>query len=208
MNISNNSFTLRDYLAFVFPGILLIGAYLLIYNEHWELIKQDKLLAGVVLLVGSYFLGYMSSVLSSRTLTKLIYWLVGDSFRTLLSEPEKNKFDTDFSDVLKEKLETYWGKKLSNSSESNLLYLCWRDIQTTDHKGMEYQFRLVSLWNFCESVLIPSLILSIIFAAQYNFMLSIISLSMFILMAISMIGKRKEFGKNVYKIWYVINKNV
>lgn len=206
MNINNNSFTLRDYLAFVFPGTLLIGAYLLVYSEHWDLIKQEKLLAGIVLLIGSYFLGYMSSVLSNRTVSKLIYWIIGDSFKTILSNPDKNEFDSKFSKILKEKLKNYWGEEIFYTSESNLLYLCWRDIQTTDHKGMAYQFRLVSLWNFCESVLVPSLILFVIFTINSEYILSLVSISMFILMATSMVEKRAEFGRNVYRIWYVINR--
>jgi hypothetical protein len=206
MNLSNNAFSLRDYLAYLFPGILLLSAYFLIYNQHWEVLQKDKIIASIVFLIGGYFLGYVSNVFSTRTIAKVIDKFYGKPFGTTLSNPKQNKFNQEFSKLVSNKLKDYWGEELLSAGESNLFYLCWRDIQRSDHKGIEYQFRLVSLWNFCTSTLFPSLTLSVILICKYEYTLSLVAISVFILMAISRVSLRREFSRNVYRIWYVINK--
>jgi len=140
MNLTNSSFSLRDYLAYLFPGVLLLGGYFLTHHEHWELLKQDKLLSSIVLLIGGYFSGYISNVFSTRTIAKILDCFFGNSFTTTLSKPDKNNFDQTFALMVKTELQNYWGKELVDAEESNLLLLCWRDIQRSTHQGIEYQY--------------------------------------------------------------------
>lgn len=207
MNLNNNSFSLRDYLAYLFPGILLFWAYFLLEPEAWILLKKDSVLSTLVFLVGGYFLGYMSNVLSTRTIIKILDDIFGDPTNTTISNPNGNGFNSNFAKILSEKLKNYWGQEIFEAGESNLFFLCWRDLQKSDHKGIDYQFRLVSLWNFCTSTLVPSAILAFVFLIQSKYFLAVFFVVVFVLAAISRISMRREFSRNVYRIWYVINKD-
>lgn len=207
MDIKNNSFSLRDYIAYLFPGTLLIAAYVINNNEIMALMKNEKLVTSVIILVGGYFLGYASNILALRTITKIIDDIYDDPFKTILSNPKENSFNEKFANILNEELKKYWGEEIIECGESNLFFLCWREVQTLSHAGIQYQLRLVSLWNFCTSTLIPSFILGLVLIAQDEIFLSLTSFIIMYLMISSRVALRQEFARNVYRIWYVSLKN-
>ena len=156
--------------------------------------------------MGGYFLGYFSNVIASRTLVKIVMMIAGDPYATTLANPEKNKFNKKFANVVADEARECWGSEIVDAGETNLVLLLWRDIQRTDHKGIDYQNRLISLWNFCTSTMLPSLLLFIVFAWRHEALLSAVSAIVFLAATNSRVKLQREFVRNVYRIWYVLRK--
>lgn len=203
MQINNNLFSLRDYIGYVFPGLIFLSSYFIYSPEIWKFVKSNNLVASLVFLVVSYYIGYASNILSSRSIINLVKLTLGDPYDNYLSSRVKGAFKFKLQSLLKEK----WGEEIANDdSIYNLMFLCWRDIQRTEHQGLSYQFRLVSLWTFCNASLVPFIFLSIVLFCKEYFAYSIMCLFVFALLLNSWYKLRVEFAHNVYRIWYVLNK--
>ena len=120
---------------------------------------------------------------------------------------KKDRLDEPFRSNLQNKLDQIWGKDIANGKETSLLYLCFRDIQRHDHKGLDYLSREITLANLSASLLLPSALYFIVFIYQGHFILSVVSLMIFISMSRARYNYRKGFAKNIYRIWYVLYRD-
>ena len=205
VSISNSTFNIRDYLAYVFPGLCI---FLLIFfwsPETWESIKQEKIVASVLFLVVSYIFGF-----SSRTIS---YFLFVKPYNKIFQNPYKNIFNGEkpvlnknFCSVFKTKIAEVFGEEIGQSTETNIIYLCFRDIQNTDHKGQNYLSRELTLSNLSASLLLPSFLFFISAIIKLNIPIILFSLVIFISMSRARYTYRRGFAKNVCRIWYTINK--
>jgi hypothetical protein len=202
MEIGNSSFSLRDYISYVFPGIFFIFSFLILRPDYWVLIKGDTLLTTVIFLVGGYFFGYASNIIGMKTIGKIFIKVMGEPFSTTLSQPKRNGFNEKFSVIVHEKLVQYWGQEVVDAGEANLLWLCWRDIQAQEHAGLDYLLRVVSLWGLCTSTLLPSLLFAVFSIWKGYYLLASLSLIILYSFGISRVRLRREFSRHVYRIWY------
>ncbi|WP_155325256.1 hypothetical protein [Desulfosarcina ovata] len=185
---------------------MLTGIFI-VSPDYWVYISANPLIGGIVFVIGGYLLGYASNVLHNKLLVKQLNKFFGNPFSSSLSDPEKNKFNVQFSEIVKQNLIEYWGSDIFNIGEQELVYLCWRDIQKTNHNGIEYLHRIVSLWNFCSSSVFPCIFTGLILLFKGCFVASIVCFVLCISFIISRVNMRRQFVKNIYRIWYVINKS-
>ena len=206
---TSSAFSLRDYVAFLFPGLSLLGAFFIYWPGYWGVIKNDNIALILVLIVGGFILGYVCNVISITIFVPIFNRVIDDPFSNDSLIKRKGRFskplDNIFSNIVLGRLINYYGDQIINESKTKILFLCWRDIQKYNHQGFEYLFRTVTLWNFSGSMLLPSLCFVWIFYAKSEYFLSAISVLTFVFMAVSRHRLRREFARNVYRIWFVIH---
>ncbi len=212
----SSTFSFRDYLAYVFPGsILIFGFYLLIYDSQIFQKKVTDNLEIVVpsLIIVTYYAGYLSNVISYNMGICFKYFCYEncnshckEDYCDNLNKHKKYGLDGLFIKSLKMLITSKWAIE-DFKNESNILYLCWQDIQASDHKGISHLHRIVSLRNFALSSILPFIILGIgLFYNNFVF-ISITSFAVAFFMILSFRLQSKKFVQSVYRIWYILNKN-
>ena len=165
------------------------------HSYLWNTISNDKKLIALILLIGGYYLGYLSNVIMT--------YLSGTPYKDTLKNGNKYGLDSSFIKDLKEKLNKKWGKDFYNETNSNILYLCWQDIQSTEHKGIAQIYRIISLRNFCVSSILPFGLFGFSLWVSGHFIVAPIVFSMSYLMYYANKNQEKYFVQAVYRIWYV-----
>ena len=205
MNLNNSSFSLRDYVSFVFPGSMLLLIYFYYDIESWEFLREQPVLLGFTFLIVGYFLGYASNSVGSKFYSKLYYKFVESPFKGLLVNCSNFGFDKVFAESVRSRISKYFGTESNSWEQETLLYICWRDIQCYEHQGLDYMFRLVSLTNLCASMVFPLSLFSIVAVVEKYYMFACIGVICLVVFHLSRCGLRDEFARGVYRIWYVLD---
>lgn len=204
--IAGSQFTLRDYISYFFPGVVLLAAIAIVRPAIWVDVKNDTLAISLILFVGGYVLGFFSHVVSTLILMPFNRVLGDPHADGILGSSKplvRSALDENFKSILRKELELAWGKEIASGKESNLLFLCWRDIQRHDHRGLEYLFRSVSMYNMALNLIFAFFALSLALIHTHHFCYAALSLLLAASMYRGRFVYRREFVRNVYRIWYV-----
>jgi len=196
----NISLTLRDYLSYIFAGTVLLLAIFFFdkscnHSYLWNTLKNSTKLISLILLIGGYYLGYLSNVIMT--------YLYGAPYKDTLKNENMYGLDITFIQNLKKKLNEKWGKNFYNDTNSNILYLCWQDIQSTEHRGIAQIYRIISLRNFCVSSILPLGLLGFSLWISGHFIIAPIVFFMLYIMNYAKKNQEKYFVQSIYRIWYV-----
>lgn len=203
MNITNNSFSFTDYIGYLFPGLLLIIGLYFSNPDILSFLLKDKILISIVLLITSYYAGYASIITSSLIIEK-----IENFFGDLYTSTYNKKLCPYFKKKLVTSLRKEYGTDLVlHGNKSNLVYLCWIDIQKEpNHGALNYQSRLISLRTICTASFIPVLILSYLSFKPLGIWISIFFIFIFIILIFAWRDLKISFAKHVFRIWYIQNK--
>jgi hypothetical protein len=199
MNANSISFTLRDYLSYIFSGTIILLAIFMFDKRCnqgllWSTIGNDTKVISLILIVGGYYLGYLSNVIMT--------YLVGPPYQDTLLSSQKY-LDEKFVSQLKVKLKKYWTEEIYNNEGSNIVYLCWQDIQSTNHKGLNQIYRIISLRNFCVSSILPFCLLGFSLLISGHYIIGFMVLPMSFIMDYARKNQEKFFVQAVYRNWYI-----
>jgi hypothetical protein len=167
MTISESTFSFRDYIAYMFPGLVVIGVICVLEPSLLAWAEKHKLTGAAVVLAGSHIIGTLSLIISYRIFTMLLYRLFGDPRNVLFGRNYCNvwKLSTHTKKTVIALLEEYWGHDLTtNAHHTELLNLCLRQVQNRQHPALDYIARSVSLYNYCCAMCLPGIILLVTLA--------------------------------------------
>ena len=208
--LSKDTFSLRDYIAILFPGILVIISVIIIYPTLLDKLNENGILATIIILVIGYLFGFASNIIGEKLILPPIDKKVGDPFLGAIY-PDKSLqyriFDQEFRNILITNLEKKWGPKILKGNQRNLLFLCRREIQKYNHSGLAYLLRLVTLYNTARAYIFPCILimLSLIIIRQYT--ISVFVLFIILSLYLGHYHYRLEFVREVFRIWYILNKD-
>ncbi|MCP4263113.1 MAG: hypothetical protein GY774_37225, partial [Planctomycetes bacterium] len=161
LNLGTDVFTLRDYISYLFPGV--VSLYALCILDPSILIKLEgkTLIGATVVFLGGYVAGFICNNVGWFLMTNVLGRVIGDPLGSLLRRknwPWTTIPDVVFQKQLMECLERYWGKALViNGNNINLLFLCWSIIQENSNHACVYLIRLISLYNMAPGLVIADL---------------------------------------------------
>ena len=211
MDLPKDTFSFRDYIAFMFPGLVVVAAACLTQPQATEWLERHNLIAATVLFAGSYILGSICQTVSYGLLLHLMHRLICNPNHILSEDCGKYLYNADaaFSKKVKVLLREYWGVDSAEGlTETTVLYLCWRVVQEKGHPSFEYMKRCVSLSNYYATMLSADLILAVCLAVTRHFGWMVLSIVLLPLLTRSYYNYRGQFVMNVYRLFYTRNSAV
>ena len=208
--LTNGTFSLRDYVAYLFPGVCLLACLALARPELWKLIASDPIAASVVLLVGGYIAGLTSHRASHITFCRLLDKIQGIPNEGMLrpeTDSQRKLMDNEFRKILLARLEEVWGEEILAGREDNILFLCWRELQLQDNASTAYLERLVDLYNMATSLLFPTSLMSVVLLVRGEYLESSFVFLVFFSMSVVRFKYRAAFARNVYRSWFVSHRS-
>lgn len=212
------TFSFRDFIGYIFPGaILILGVILIFWSQVKDVLEfiialEAEYLAIIVsfLTVITYYAGYASNVLAYNIIRfkPFCKFLGKEDYHDNLTKHDEYGLDKSFIDSLKKRISKKW-KNLHFENESNILYLCWHDIQQNkENNDLSQIQRIVSLKNFTLSSIFSFIVLGIgiYYIDIVDKCYSIIPFVIAVLMVFSYRLQSKKFVQSVYRIWYILNK--
>lgn len=211
MNFPDGSFSLRDYIAYMFPGLVVITAACVWDPAIVRWFEEHKLVGSVTVLGGSYILGTLCQMVSYGLILNILRKPLGNPSRAL--SPKRHLFFKGFCPAFSQQvrvlLERHWGTQLSSEiPEERLLLLCWRAVQTQPHASFEYMKRCVSLSNYYATMLSADVILLIALLVRRHWLAAVAAMVSFFLFARGYYNYRAQFVRNVYRLFYIRYRNV
>ncbi|MFC1530529.1 hypothetical protein ACFL6R_07455, partial [Gemmatimonadota bacterium] len=204
-SIGTDSFSLRDYVTYLFPGVLLLAALGMMRSDIWNALTSNIAATAITVLAGGYFLGYVAWV-GGLMLVWPFKQFFGDPLSHGVLRPThprlKPVFDEGFAQSLDRRLREVWTDAIVDGKETALLYLCWRDVQLRSHQGLNYMFRLITQHNMALSTLFPIVMFGIALIYAGDVWFGLLLVLPFCAMVRARFIYRREFAKNVYRIWY------
>lgn len=208
--IEKIDFSFRDYVAFMFPGMLIIGAICIQIPNSFDWLEQHKFIATAIFLVGGYIAGRLSNSISYGTILKLSFKVFGSPTK-ILSEKGSHfltKIDEAFKEELVTVLRRHWGANLvENGNEANLLFLCNRKIEENDHRTLDTQGRRVSIHEFHAALMPAMFVFSISLMLDEKIFTGLLVLPLIYFSLKSFYGFRRQFVVNIYRLFYIQNRD-
>ena len=207
LNLGADVFTLRDYLGYLFPGVVSFYALYILDPSLLVKVEANTLIGAVVVLLGGYVAGFVCNTVGWFLMTKVLGRIIGDPLGSLLRRknwPWTSMPDVVFQKQLMECLERYWGKALViNGNSVNLLFLCWRIIQEQPNQACAYLIRLISLYNMAAGLVIADIFVIVASFYKGHIAVGIASSIILLFLVRAFYRYRIAFGKNVFRIFFV-----
>jgi hypothetical protein len=207
LNLGADVFSLRDYIGYLFPGVVSLFAIYIVDTSLLARLEGNKLVGATVLLLGGYVAGFLCNSVGWYLLFDVVgHKIIGDPFGNLLGNHKRlwaGAFDGEFKKQLVDCLAAYWGEDLvKNGSETNLMFLCWRVVQEKPNPACAYLIRLVSLYNMAASLVVACLL--VLAASLYKhhggmIVGSVVALVFFVRV---FFRYRLVFAQNVYRMFF------
>jgi hypothetical protein len=204
------AFSLRDYVAYLFPGVVVLGSVVVIEPRFWDIISKDAVAASLIILVGGYVAGFASRRVGTLIITPLLNRIQGNPYRQLLRPNNrriKKSLDDRFRALVLNRLEAVWGKELVGGREDNLLFLCWRELEFEENANTAYLSRLIDLYNLSLNLLVPTLLIGLSLLIKREFVYALFALVTFLCMCKARFDMMVAFARNVYRTWYVAHRD-
>ena len=207
VRLDAGAFSLRDYLAYLFPGLAFGPSIAITMPWLWQDLTSNAVNASLGILVGGYILGFVSHRVSRNVLGPPLNRIFGNPFSSMLSPTKglvRKKMDASFRRQVQKQLKQSWGEELFGGSEVNMLFLCWRQLQFQQNSNVEYLGRLLDLYNLSRSLIPPILIFSVALVLIGNYVPSVLALATAVLIARARFDFKAAFALNVYRTWYIV----
>ena len=151
MNTSDfaSSFSLRDYVAYLFPGVAGLLLLLLIRPDLAAWAEKHALAAGVIIIVGGYLVGFIAHGFFWHGVARFL------PNSTMVFAPRNKRQKSPFSIGFNELLDNVLASRLRNVAEleqDEIFYLAWRLAQRMDHPTLDHIARLVTFSNISGSL--------------------------------------------------------
>ena len=209
----HDPFSFRDYIAYFFPGLVVIVALCIKQPDIYIWIKDNNLLAVLVILASGYILGTLCQCISFFLLRGLLHRIFGPPWNVLLTRrytPLWSFSDSQMSSI-REVLTRYWGDKFNVSvSDPMLLHLCWRDIQqhNHDHPGLDYIRRCLSFYNYYLAMLPAVLLLLIVLISIGQIIKALVTFVSFVFFCAGYYSFAAQFAGNIYMVFYITHMEI
>ena len=208
--LENAGLSFRDYLGYFFPGSFLLLGIVIIRPQLLDIVSHEPAIYIIMAMVGSYFGGFISHTMASALIVPVVSKIKGSPQKELLRPKKpwvKKALGEAFRKQLIQSLQTYWGDQLIQGRESDILFLCKRQIELIQPDALVYANRCVSMYTLSRSFMIPCLFNAIVFILIKNYAFALLFIVSFIILTRAHSIWMREHAKNVYRTWYAMIKN-
>lgn len=209
--LPTHSFTLRDYIAFLIPGSVVIFGIFIIHPNLYQYITGNIWVSSAIFLIVSYIIGDICLTISLTIIIPLINMIFGNPSQ-ILSNNKKwfwNRIkiiDEDFKSELINTLKKHWGDWILNARPGDVLLLCRRFIQVNSLGSDDYINRLLSLYSMSAALITAILSLLIIVLLEKMWIYASITITVLVITLMSHYLNKAFYIRTIYHSYYAYMK--